>query len=91
MKHPTIPDGSWPALLRLEYAAAYVGEASTNSFLSRVGTLWPKPWQDIGNKKGRYRVWRKSDLDAVIDPPAVGPRRKFGSNLPPLKTDPEMW
>lgn len=83
MKPPTIPDGSWPALLRLEYAAAYVGEVSTNSFLSRVGKLWPKPWQDIGNKRGRYRVWRKSDLDSVINTANAGPGRRFGSNIFP--------
>jgi hypothetical protein len=86
VRQPVIPPGSWPALLRLEYAAAYVGEASTDAFLSRVGTLWPKPWQDFGNKRGRYRVWRKSDIDAVIEPSAGKPTRRFGSNMfPDLK------
>lgn len=69
-KKATIPSGCWPALLRDEYAAAYVGEATVDSFMRQVGRLWPKPWREHGTGKGKYRVWRKSDLDRIIDPHA---------------------
>lgn len=68
-----IPRGAWPALLRAEYAAAYVGEATVDSFLRQVGRLWPKPWREHGTGKGKYRVWRKSDLDKIIDPDVIDP------------------
>ncbi|MET3601855.1 hypothetical protein [Martelella mangrovi] len=61
-----IPAGVWPAVLRDELAAGYVGEKSVDTFLSRVGTIWPQPYIDEGRGKGRFRAWRKSDLDRVI-------------------------
>lgn len=63
-----IPHGCWPPLLRDEVAAAYAGERSVETFLGRVGEVWPQPFIDRGTGKGRYRVWRKKDLDRVIDP-----------------------
>ncbi len=72
MKKPTIPSGSWPALLREEFAAAYVGESSVASFLSRVGKYWPAPFIEIGTGKGKYRVWRKRDFDEIINPESLG-------------------
>ncbi len=71
-KKAVIPAGAWPALLREEYAAAYVGETSVESFLARVGIDWPHPWRVRGSGKGRYRVWRKSDFDRLIDPELLG-------------------
>lgn len=72
-KKAVIPTGCWPALLRDEYAAAYVGETSVESFLTRVGKDWPQPWMERGTGKGKYRVWRKSDLDRLIDPDTPNP------------------
>ena len=63
-----IPIGCWPTLLRHEYAAGYVGERTVDGFLSRVGDIWPEPYMELGSGKGKYRVWRKVDLDRVIDP-----------------------
>ncbi|WP_085033952.1 hypothetical protein [Ensifer aridi] len=71
-KKAVIPSGSWPALLRDEYAAAYVGETSVEAFLARVGKVWPLPWRELGSGKGKYRVWRKSDFDRLIDPELLG-------------------
>jgi len=68
-----IPNGAWPALMRAEYAAAYVGESSVEAFVARVGKDWPLPWRERGSGKGLYRVWRKVDLDRVIDPSQVKP------------------
>lgn len=70
-KPSVIPAGSWPALMRDEIAAAYVGEKTVETFLSRVGRDWPQPWRELGRGKGRYRVWRKSDFDRIIDPDAA--------------------
>ncbi|SOC45707.1 hypothetical protein SAMN05892877_11796 [Rhizobium subbaraonis] len=67
-KHAVIPTGCWPAVLRDELAAAYAGEKTVDAFLSRVGTVWPRPFIDTGTGKGKFRAWRKSDLDKVIDP-----------------------
>lgn len=70
-KHAVIPSGCWPAVLRDEHAAAYVGEKTVDAFVSRVGELWPEPFINIGSGKGRYRAWRKADLDRVISPENV--------------------
>jgi hypothetical protein len=66
-----IPVGCWPAVLRDELAAAYAGEKTVDAFLSRVGTIWPKPFIEIGTGKGKFRAWRKIDLDRAIDPESV--------------------
>jgi hypothetical protein len=72
-KEAVIPTGCWPAVLRDELAAAYVGEKTVDAFIGRVGTVWPKPFIETGSGKGKFRVWRKSDLDKAIDPEsAVG-------------------
>jgi hypothetical protein len=60
------PVGCWPAVLRDEHAAAYVDEKTVEAFLSRVGTIWPKPFIETGTGKGRFRAWRKIDLDKAI-------------------------
>jgi len=77
-RHAEIPVGCWPAVLRDEYAAAYAGEKTVDAFLSRVGTIWPKPFIDTGTGKGKFRAWRKIDLDQAIGV-------KAGS------ADPEAW
>ncbi len=62
----TIPTGCWPASLRDELAAAYVGEKTVEAFLSRVGSVWPEPFIETGTGKGKFRAWRKIDLDKAI-------------------------
>lgn len=70
-RHAVIPPGCWPAVLRDEHAAAYAGEKTVDAFISRVGTVWPRPFIDVGTGKGKFRAWRKIDLDKVIDPETV--------------------
>ncbi|APG91101.1 hypothetical protein [Sinorhizobium americanum] len=70
-KHAVIPTGCWPAVLRDELAAAYAGEKTVDAFMSRVGTIWPLPFIDMGTGKGKFRAWRKTDLDKVINPEAA--------------------
>ena len=50
-KHAEIPTGCWPAVLRDEHAA-YAGEKTVDAFLSRVGTIWPKPFSTPVQAKG---------------------------------------
>jgi len=71
-KHAEIPAGCWPAVLRDEFAAAYAGEKTVEAFVSRVGIIWPRPFIDTGTGKGKFRAWRKIDLDRVIQPEAAG-------------------
>jgi len=71
-KHAEIPVGCWPAVLRDEHAAAYAGERTVDAFLSRVGTIWPRPFIETGTGKGKFRAWRKIDLDKVINPEGDG-------------------
>ncbi|WP_457662230.1 hypothetical protein [Sinorhizobium medicae] len=66
-----VETNSWPAVLRDELAAAYAGERTVDAFMSRVGTVWPRPFIDTGTGKGKFRAWRKTDLDKVINPEAV--------------------
>ncbi len=42
------------------------------AFVSRVGTIWPRPFIETGTGKGKFRAWRKIDLDRVIAPEAAG-------------------
>lgn len=70
-KPASIPVGCWPAILRDEHAAAYAGEKTVEAFLSRVGIIWPEPFINSGIGKGRFRAWRKIDLDQVINPVGV--------------------
>ena len=67
-KEAFIPTGCWPAVLRDELAAASAGEKTVDAFISRVGTVWPRPFIETGTGKGKFRAWRKSDLDRAIDP-----------------------
>lgn len=71
-KEAVIPTGCWPAVLRDELAAAYAGEKTVDAFISRVGTIWPRPFIETGTGKGKFRAWRKSDLDKAIDPESAG-------------------
>jgi hypothetical protein len=43
-----------------------VDEKTVEAFLSRVGTIWPKPFIETGTGKGKFRAWRKIDLDRAI-------------------------
>ena len=70
-KQAIIPIGCWPAVLRDELAAAYAGEKTVESFMSRVGKIWPEPFINVGTGKGKFVAWRKTDLDRVIDPTSV--------------------
>lgn len=71
-KPAEIPAGCWPAVLRDEYAAAYAGEKTVEAFVSRVGVIWPRPFIETGTGKGKFRAWRKIDLDKVINPEGAG-------------------
>jgi hypothetical protein len=55
--------GSWPRLMRAATAAGYVDEASVESFLRGVGSLYPEPIKVAG--KGNR--WLREDLDLAID------------------------
>lgn len=71
-KSTVTPIGCWPPLLRDELAAAYAGEKTVEQFIRRVGTVWPKPFIDVGSGKGRYRAWRRMDIDQIISPQSAG-------------------
>jgi hypothetical protein len=49
----------------VEMAAGYCGERSAESFLSRVGSEYPRP----NAKSGRRQLWLKEDLDKAISSP----------------------
>lgn len=61
-RKPVIPIGCWPAMMRAEMAAGYVDEPSVESFLRKVGKVYPRP----RNISGRGRVWMKADLDKAL-------------------------
>lgn len=63
MSRPPRNPGSWPRLMRADKAAAYVDEASVETFRRRVGSLYPAPI----SVSGRGEVWLKDDLDQAID------------------------
>jgi hypothetical protein len=62
-----IPAGSWPRRMSAEFAAAYCGEATVESFLKRVGSEYPRPRV----KEGRRQLWLRDDLDRAIAPDIV--------------------
>jgi hypothetical protein len=49
--------------MRAKTAAAYVDEASVESFRRRVGSVYPKPV----NIRGRGELWLREDLDKTVD------------------------
>lgn len=53
--------GAWPRFMRSVTAAAYVDEVSVDSFLRKVGSLYPEP----AFGKGRGAKWDKNEIDAV--------------------------
>lgn len=57
------PGETWPRLMTAKTAAAYLDEASPESFLRGVGSIYPEPIQVAG--KGKR--WLKEDLDQAID------------------------
>lgn len=79
-KPAQIPNGCWPALMQAEVAAAYCGERTADSFMRHVGNRWPEPFIEDGKGKGKFCVWRKRDLDAIIHPDA----RRVGGDPAPL-------
>lgn len=52
---------NWPRLLSLEEAARYVG-VSVNTFMGRVGDVWPEPI-----RFGRRTLYDKDALDRAVD------------------------
>lgn len=54
--------GSWPRLMRAETAAAYVDEASVQSFRRKVGSVYPLPIV----AKGMRARWDREELDRAI-------------------------
>lgn len=67
LRTPLVPSGSWPRRMGADLAAGYVGEASVESFLKRVGAEYPQP----RIAEGRRRLWLRDDLDAAILPPEL--------------------
>jgi hypothetical protein len=68
MSRPAIiPAGCWPRRMGAGLAAGYVGEASIEAFLKRVGREYPHPRVS----EGRRRLWLRDDLDSVILPPEL--------------------
>lgn len=61
---PDIPSGSWPRRMPAPMAAGYVGEATVSDFLRRVGSDYPPPRINEGERK----LWLKDDLDRAIAP-----------------------
>lgn len=55
--------GQWPRLMSAATAAAYVDEVSVETFLSRVGEVYPAPVK----VKGRGNVWPRETMDRAID------------------------
>lgn len=60
----SIPLGAWPRRMTADLAAGYVGEKRIDAFMSRVGTEYPRPRIDDGER----RLWLKDDLDRAIYP-----------------------
>ena len=60
---PHTPGITWPPVMRASTAAAYVDEASVESFRRRVGTTYPRPMRI----SGRGDLWLRDELDAAID------------------------
>lgn len=61
--HTDVPPRHWPRLMRAETAAEYTDEKSVQSFLRRIGSIYPPPLRI----PGRGRVWTKESLDEAID------------------------
>jgi len=57
---PVHNPGQWPRFMRAETAAAYVDEVSTEAFLRKVGSVYPRP---MSKRRGERRKWDKVDLD----------------------------
>ena len=57
------PGETWPRLMRAKTAAAYVDEATVESFLKSVGSTYPHPV----NISGKGKRWLREDLDRSID------------------------
>jgi len=81
MPRPVHNPGQWPRLMRAETAAAYVDEPSTETFLRKVGTKYPRPWTG----KGERRKWHIEDLDEATDPKMRGGQRRVA--VPSLADD----
>jgi hypothetical protein len=59
LKPDSLP--SWPRLLTLDLAAAYVG-MSPNAFEMDVPAVWPAPVPGM-----RRKVWDRAEIDATLD------------------------
>jgi hypothetical protein len=73
----SIPVGAWPRRMSADFAAGYVGEASVDCFLSRVGKEYPRP----RISEGRRRLWLRDDLDQAILPPELAHVRDVAEDL----------
>jgi hypothetical protein len=59
----SIPEGCWPARMRVELAAGYVGEKTAAAFVRRVRNgEYPAPTVNCGNRQ----LWLEDDLDRAI-------------------------
>lgn len=69
MTHPAvIPVGAWPRRMNAQLAAGYCGEPSSEAFISRVGSEYPRP--RVNGK--RRKLWLRDDLDRAMGVPSAG-------------------
>lgn len=66
------PYGAWPRRMTADYAAAYCGELRTADFIRRVGSEYPKPRLNDGERV----MWLRDDLDKAIG--AVPEYQEYG-------------
>jgi hypothetical protein len=60
-----------------ELAAIYCGEPNTAAFLKRVGSEYPAPRVNDGNR----RLWLKDDLDNAILPSELAAPRDVAEDM----------
>jgi hypothetical protein len=77
VSRPVVIVGCWPRRMPAELAATYCGEPSTNAFLKRVGTEYPRPRVNDGKR----RLWLKDDLDRALLPSELVAARDLAEDL----------
>jgi hypothetical protein len=73
----TVLVGVWPRRMPADLAAVYCGESSAKTFLKRVGSEYPQPRVNEGNR----RLWLRDDLDQAILPPDLATPRDLAEDL----------
>jgi hypothetical protein len=76
-KPSIVPSGSWPRRMPADLAAGYCGEKSVQAFMKRVGSEYPQPRVNDGQRK----LWLRDDLDQAILPPDLANVRDLAEDL----------